>query len=254
VLCCKWLCEVIGTRPWLHLLFTSHTMTLRVLNTFAGATVVITLAAATTGVQAAPVTYVERVGYATQYPDGQVGLGARVFQGGNVRITLTLVGDTKDVYPYSVTAANGHVTKGYRIDKGVATVKIEDITNNVTVSATLLPGEVYVGTDISNGGVGFGSRIYPIYPYAVLTNGVADLSLATYNLTQNFQVDYYGISCVGYAAGNGCKNASPNGAQYPLHTDKGDFWVTAEGITGTSFITTVTPVPKVTIPKRRWAF
>jgi hypothetical protein len=201
---------------------------------------------------AAPVTYTFYTSHVNDYPDSQVALGTQVFTAGKYSLTLSFTGDTKDVCLYKKTAANGHVTTGYRIDKGVAKVSIHNLVSGARTDATFAPGEVYVGSDISNGGIGFGSRIYPIYPYALLTNGVADLALPAYNLTKDFQLNYYAISCVNYAKGNGCSNVSPNALNYPLKTDKGNFWVTAQGITTSVFyMKVVAPLPPATVPAPR---
>jgi hypothetical protein len=180
---------------------------------------------------AAPVTYTETVLNTTRADWSQIALGSLRFDHSYTYVTFTFTGDTDDVRPYSISG-----TSGYVIDQGSATVRIRDVTNDITVTATFDPGEIYVGTDITNGGYGFGSRIYPIYPYALLPTVNDDLSSPEFDLRHDLLLPdlHFGISCVSIASS--CLNkTAADAANYPLHTDLGDFWITWQGITSAVF-------------------
>jgi len=197
---------------------------------------------------AGPVTYTETIFNSTAFSGVQIGLGNMTFQDTYTSLTFTFQGDTNNVTPYTVPSASGF-TSGYTNNIGVATVSIFDGSTGITETATFAPGEIYVGTDITNGGIGFASRIYPIYPYALLENtSLIDLSLPTYDLTHSFDYSYYAISCVGFTTGV-CQNFAPNAPNFPLHTDRGDFWVTGQGITFSSFSAVVTEPPPEPTPE-----
>lgn len=196
--------------------------------------------AACPAARAVPVTYTQAVYNTTSLATAQVGLGNQVFNGPDTftYLVFTFVGDTDDVRPYTVGS-----TSGYIIDAGTARVEIHDLTNGVTLSAMFDPGEVYVGTDVgrpgSDGGLGFGSRVYPIYPYALLQRQGLDLTDPLYDLQHDFSYSYYALSCVSIV--NHCLNrdAATTRANYGLHTDQGDFWVTWEGVTSAFFSVTL---------------
>lgn len=191
-------------------------------------------------VQAVPVTYTQTVYNTTSSDTAQVGLGSHVFNGPDTftYLVFTFVGDTANVRPYTVGS-----TSGYIIDAGTARVEIHDLTNGVTLGATFDPGEVYVGTDFgrpgSGGGLGFGSRIYPIYPYALLQSASLDLTDPLYDLQHEFSYGYFALSCVSITSSCLNRDAGTTRANYALRTDQGDFWVTWQGITSAYFNVTL---------------
>lgn len=196
---------------------------------------------------AMPVTYYESVFNTTASAGITMGLGNEVFGIADptstdavpyTYITMSFTGDTDDTYTYQIGTS-----MFYRIDNGSATLRIRDVTHDITRDANFDPGEIYVSSDVGRG-IGFGSRIYPIYPYGLLINSNV-FPAEGIDLAHDLDYFYYAISCVGFASGP-CQNFAPNGANFPLHTDQGDFWITGQGITSAAFsvITTPTSVPE----------
>lgn len=200
------------------------------------------LAAAALPAAAVPVTYSLTALNTTSRDGVEIGLGNVVIRNTFSYITLTFTGDTDDVRPYTV---NG--TSGYIIDQGTATLSLRDVDNDLTFNATFDPGLIYVGNDVTNGGVGFGSVIYPIYPFALFSSVNVPTSDPVLDLEHDFQMQNlgFGESCVRIALG--CLNRDLATAKtYTLHTDLGDFWMTGQGITRAVFsvVTQHDPVPE----------
>ena len=197
---------------------------------------------------AVPITFTETVFDTTARPNSAIGLGNQVFSGGLTYLTFEFTGDTDNVYFYTVqSAGQPQPTSGYRLDIGTANVTVHDVNNNVTVTANFDPGQIYISTDITNGGLGFSSVIYPIYPYALFALEI-DLTDPTFDLQHAFDYSYrpmsgrlpVALSCVSLA--DGCLNRDTNAANYGLATDKGDFWVTWQALTSATLRAEVSAV------------
>jgi len=150
----------------------------------------------------------------------------------NAEVTLTFVGDTKDIAVVTDPStgqpvASGRCPNGYQntgqpvffwLPKGNARIAIRQHGKEVT--AKLLPGQVFVSVDRCSGGIGFGSLpsaggFEPGYPLA-FTNGDARVDAYCAGnscLTGTVYGSGSVYSCVGYPAN--C--ADPN----PLQTDAG---------------------------------
>jgi len=109
------------------------------------------LALAMAGAVAAPVEY--RLETVT---DGQI--GARAFS--RAAVTIVLVTDTRDVQTATVNGATV-----YTVQNGQATIRVSDESGVLT--ARIAPGQIYARYDITNGILGFGSRVSPFYPIAL---------------------------------------------------------------------------------------
>src|SRR3974390_697707 len=68
-------------------------------------------------------------------------------------VTITATGDTSTVQPFSVTGASGFKNSVL----GPATVTI-DFNGGGSISEVLVPGQIYVSVDQTNGGAGFGQN------------------------------------------------------------------------------------------------
>jgi hypothetical protein len=161
----------------------------------------------------------------------KVGLGAQVFDGPTHMVRFTGYGHQSQIKNYSVIAKDGKRVDGQTLALTSASVEIFDANYNLVAQADFLPGEVYVGSDLTNYGIGFGSKIYPIYPYAMTSGNVTG---PQYTLDRDFMLNDYSLSCVGYSAGN-CLNTRDGSTKYLLKTTKGDLWIGTEGITYSSF-------------------
>ena len=120
-------------------------------------------------------------------------------------VTITATGDTSTVQPFSVSGANGFKNTVL----GPATVQI-DFSGGGSITETLVPGQIYVSVDQTNGGAGFGSVYGPTYPAATY-GGTANY--AAYNLQTNFLAS--GFS--GF-----CPDPTTCNAFNPLQTVSGD--------------------------------
>jgi len=120
-------------------------------------------------------------------------------------VTITATGDTSTVQPFSVTGASGFKNSVL----GPAKVEI-DFNGGGSITEVLVPGQIYVSVDQTNGGAGFGSSYSPTYPAATY-GGTADY--AHYNLQSNFLAG--GFS--GF-----CPDPTTCNAFNPLTTESGD--------------------------------
>jgi hypothetical protein len=165
----------------------------------------------------------------------------------NLAMTLTFVGDTADVRAYSVAG-----TTGYYNDIGIASVEIFGGTSG-TVFSDVFTDTIYVSTDNTNAGLGFGRYVDnvpgawdPVYPMGMIA-GVAQ----TYDLKSDFtHANGFNLTCSGLDTGV-CANVAP--AIIPLHTTGGDFYLTTIGFTGTAmrygvFTAVTSPVAGVPEP------
>ena len=161
----------------------------------------------------------------------------------NTVITLTFTGDTDTVRSYDVAGATGFIN-----DVGVATVSIGGTTFSDTFTDWM-----YVSTDATNGGIGFGRYVDnvqgaydPVYPMGMITN-----QGSVYDLASDFShTNGFNIPCSGLDTGS-CANVDPT--IIPLATTQGDFYLSTLGFTGTSmlygtFSSTTTPVAGVSEP------
>ena len=163
----------------------------------------------------------------------------------NVAITLTFTGDTDTVYGYDVAGTTGFIN-----DVGVATVSIGGSLFSDTFTDWM-----YVSTDITNGGIGFGRYVDnvqgaydPVYPLGMITN-----QSEIYDLASDYtHTNYFNLSCSGLDTGN-CANVDPN--IIPLAVSQGEFYLTTptDGLNYTAmrygtFTSTITPVAGVPEP------
>ena len=161
----------------------------------------------------------------------------------NTAITLTFTGDTNTVYGYDVAGTTGLIN-----DVGVATVFIGGTTFSDTFTDWM-----YVSTDVTNGGIGFGRYVDnvqgaydPVYPMGMITN-----QSATYDLASDFLYSNgFNFPCSGLETG-GCVNVDPT--IIPLAVSQGEFYLSTVGFTNTAmrygtFSSTLTPVAGVPEP------
>jgi hypothetical protein len=143
-------------------------------------------------------------------------------------VTVVANGDTSTITPFSVPGASG-----YKNSVGPASVSV-GLNSGVHLSDTLLPGQIFVSVDQTNGGAGFGSSFSPTYPAATY-GGSADY--AHYAL----DTDFYAQGFSGF-----CPVLSVCSDGAPLHTVSGsDFLITFPFRPNFSvFSSTVTPIPE----------
>ena len=120
-------------------------------------------------------------------------------------VTITATGDTSTVQPFSVTGASGFKNSVL----GPAKVEI-DFNGGGSITEVLVPGQIYVSVDQTNGGAGFGSSYSPTYPAATY-GGTADY--AHYNLQSNFLAGGFSGFC---PISTTCNTFNP------LNTESGD--------------------------------
>jgi hypothetical protein len=183
---------------------------------------------ATTASPASPVTY--RAEVVTD-----VKLANTVYR--NAALTLTFHADTDDataVVDQSGTPIMSGVcsfASFFWITKGDASLKIE--VGSKTISAVFKPNQLFVGADVCAGGIGIGSYVAsglePGYPLA-FTRGSAEYQAggkSTDVFLPTFHVSGNAFSCVGYANldDDFQHPACTSPDAYPLHTDKGDFFI-----------------------------
>jgi len=152
----------------------------------------------------------------------------------NAALTLTFAADTGDAGP-ALDPSGNPVSSGvcnfasfFWITKGQAALTIE--SHGEVIEAAFLPNQLFVAADICAGGIGIGSYVAsglePGYPLS-FTRGSSEYYAGGNNnvFAPTFQVSGNAFSCIGYASldGPGGACASPDG--YPLHTDRGDFFV-----------------------------
>lgn len=186
--------------------------------------------------EAVPITYQQIV----QNING--GLGDVALN--NVTAIFTFQGDTDNIYNYSVPGADGYVNS-----IGTASVSILESTGAFLYEATFAPDTVYVSVDNTNAGIGFGTYtgsggFDPVYPYAMFA--FSDPAISAYDLSTNYTLNYSAISCSGFETGT-CDNYAPN--IVPLGTNRGDFYVFAEGMKGAYFSAFTTGSPVSAVPE-----
>lgn len=171
------------------------------------------LLASAISAQASPITYQAAV-------MTDVSLGGVKYH--NADVTITFHGDTADIQPFSVTAADGNTGSGVMISKGTATVTVATATRHV--SARFAPGQLFVSTDSNNCGMGVGSLtgpngLEPAYPLAFTDGTAGDFSCGN-DLSTEISLSGKAWSCIGYPPTYGTGTCS-NPEAYPLKTDKG---------------------------------
>ncbi len=163
-------------------------------------------------------------------------------------ITFTFVSDTDYVRSYDVAGTTGFVN-----DVGVASVTIFGGASPDPVFSDVFTDWMYVSTDATNGGIGFGRYVDniqgqydPAYPMGMITGAAA-----TYDLASDFtHVNSFNNPCSGLDTGS-CANVDPT--IIPLATTQGDFYLSTIGFTGTAmrygaFSSVTTPPPGVPEP------
>jgi len=154
--------------------------------------------------------------YRVSVTDAQITLGGNSFTcdpstgTGCATVTITAIGNTATVQPFSVPGAHGFTN-------ALASALLEaDVDVNgtfVTYNAKFLgPIPFFAAVDNANQGAGFGSAVSPTYPEA--TFGPA--AFATYDLASDFfSGGFWGF----------CPNLSVCASGPPLATNKGDFTI-----------------------------
>ena len=94
---------------------------------------------------------------------------------------------------------------GFKNSIQSATVNIA-LGSGASFSANLVPGQIFVSVDQTNGGAGFGSMYGPTYPMATY-GGSADY--ANYNLATDFIAQGFAPFCPGGVSGPLCANGDP---------------------------------------------
>ena len=122
-------------------------------------------------------------------------------------VSITAIGDTNNIQSFSVPEASG-----FENTVQSATVNIF-LNSGQSFSANLVPGQIFVSVDQTNGGAGFGSSYGPTYPMATY-GGSADY--AHYDLASNFYVQGFAPFCPSISL---CANGAP------LETTSGEDFV-----------------------------
>lgn len=159
-------------------------------------------------------------------------------------LKLTFVGDTNNIFV--VTDSSGNIVPSancngtgnfFFMTIGSASFSFQSAAKSV--SGHFLPGQIFVGLDVCNGGIGFGSftgphGLEPGYPL-VFTHGSAEylsfssaVSLPTSPLLNAANTTGNAWSCIGYppAFPSGSSGSCTPPDSYPLHTDLGeDFFI-----------------------------
>ncbi len=143
-------------------------------------------------------------------------------------ISIVATGDTSTIVPFSVTGAQGFQNA---VEAVVVNVFLND---GGSFTESLLPGQLYVSVDQTNGGAGFGSVYGPTYP------------AATYGGSADYQ--HFALASNFYAQGFSgfCPVGTPCDAGAALHTTSGDDLVISYPFRPnfSIFSSTVTTVPE----------
>ena len=185
-------------------------------------------AIASTGASAAPVTYSDYIA------DVSVKIGNTSYTCTTTNdpncafISIIAIGDTSTVSPFSVTGAQG-------FQNAVQSVTVDIFLNSGgSFTESLLPGQLYVSVDQTNGGAGFGSAYGPTYP------------AATYGGPADYQ--HYALASDFYAQGFSgfCPVGTPCDTGAALHTTSGDDLVISYPFRPnfSIFSSTVTSIPE----------
>jgi hypothetical protein len=161
----------------------------------------------------------------------------------NASVTIVFKGDTSDIADVAVGGTllasaecpppnGGGVGYFKYLSKGVATISARSAGGSIT--ATLLPNQVFVALDSCNGGIGFGSyvtgNLEVAYPVG-FTLGTAMSGAVNNDLTFPANMSGSAFSCIGYPPnpigalnGNGGVCTPPDA--YPLHsTNVGNVYI-----------------------------
>ena len=143
-------------------------------------------------------------------------------------ISIIAIGDTSTISPFSVTGAQG-------FQNAVQSVTVDIfLGGGGSFTESLLPGQLYVSVDQTNGGAGFGSAYGPTYP------------AATYGGSADYQ--HYALASDFYAQGFGgfCPVGTPCDTGAALHTTSGDDLVISYPFRPnfSIFSSTVTTIPE----------
>ncbi|HEX4585350.1 MAG TPA: hypothetical protein VH183_11005 [Burkholderiaceae bacterium] len=186
--------------------------------------------AATLTAQASPMVYTATVVTNIKVAD-------HLYQ--NASVTVTFQGDSKDVMaaadkqgnaiPSTFCTSPSATGWFYYLAKGTTAVSVE--SQGRTLVAHLNPGQVFVGLDQCNGGIGFGSFVgphglEPAYPVAFVLGTAATDATSGSPLSTPANMSGFAWSCIGYPP-NGSGALSGNGFctppdGYPLGSDIGD--------------------------------
>lgn len=151
-----------------------------------------------------------------------------------VAVTVTFVADTKNIVPFSVTGASG-----YENFVGHGSISLAEVSGSTVtmLSGNFPDGQIYLGLDQTNGGIGFGSMWAPTYPLATY-GGTPTIPYSSYDLKSNFSVLGWSWFCPVPVCWTGP----------PLETDKGTVTVLPTGPIPSFFTATVmTPEPPTLI-------
>jgi len=155
-------------------------------------------------------------------------------------VTIVFKGDTSDIANVAVVGSllasqectdNGGVGYFKYLSKGVATISAR--LAGRTITATLLPNQVFVALDSCNGGIGFGSyvtgNLEPAYPVG-FTLGTAMSGAVNNDLTIPMNASGSAFSCIGYppnpiGALNGNNGVCTAPDAYPLYSNVGNVYI-----------------------------
>jgi hypothetical protein len=169
----------------------------------------------------------------------------------NASVTIVFKGNTMDIANVAVGGTllasqlctdNGGVGYFKYLSKGVATISVRSAGS--TITATLLPNQMFVALDSCNGGIGFGSYVTgvlePAYPVG-FTLGTAMSGAVSNDLTIPANMSGSAYSCIGYPP-NGIGALSGNNGvctapdAYPLYSNVGNVYIyqpyTTQGFIG----------------------
>lgn len=155
----------------------------------------------------------------------------------NTSVTIVFKGDTSDIADVAVggtllaSQLCGGVGYFKYLSKGVATISARSA--GTTITATLLPNQMFVALDSCNGGIGFGSyvtgNLEPAYPVG-FTLGTAMSGAVSNDLTIPANMSGVAFSCIGYppnpiGALNGNNSVCTAPDAYPLYSNVGNVYI-----------------------------
>jgi hypothetical protein len=168
-----------------------------------------------------PIAYREVITGPPGWPSGTLGAVAFGGASGNVKLILSLVGNTANVVPFAVPSP-AHASDpdigindgtGFENVVGAASIAIQDAGNGALLAAgNFLPqAGIFVSADNGNRGIGFGSLgalppdprfpdhgVEVAYPYALFSAPPADLQN-----NYNFPASPWALSCAGFSGSPG---------------------------------------------------
>lgn len=194
---------------------------------------------------AAPRLWADIIAYQATSFTYAASLGSTNFGGcpsGNpvcVEVTINFLASTSTIVPFSVPGASG-----FENFVGQGSVNLFNDQTGQSLSANFVAGQIFLGVDQTNGGIGFGSAVGPTYPLGVY-GGTPSIPYANYNLASAFTL-FNGFAW--FCPPGTCTLGVPGP---DLATNQGGLSITPTGpVSGSSFTATViqvTPEPSTII-------